>query len=386
MSKLKIVRITTVPQSLAGLLTGQLSFMNRHFEIIGISSPDPQLQEIKDKEGIDTYGVEMTRQITPIKDLLALWELFKILKKEKPLVVHTHTPKAGALGMLAAYFAKIPFRLHTVAGLPLMEAKGFKRWVLDFVEKITYYCATGVYPNSIGLQNFIIQEHFCSKSKLKVIGKGSSNGIDTIFFSKNLIDSDLQSLLRQKYNINKQHTVFCFIGRMVGDKGINELVAAYCKLYEFDRNARLLLVGPFEKELDQLLPLTEKKIQSHPGIIWEDWQNDVRPFFAISDVFTFPSYREGFPNVLLQAGAMDLPCIATDINGCNEIIEDGINGLIIPPKNEEALYSAMEDLLVSKEKRKMLTHTSRQIIIDRYERQFVWDELLKEYQNILSEI
>lgn len=385
MDKIKIIRITTVPQSLAGLLTGQLAFMNRHFEVIGISSPGNKLHEITKEEGIDTYGVEMSRRITPIKDLLALWKLYKILKKEKPTIVHTHTPKAGTLGMLAAYFAKIPFRLHTVAGLPLIEARGFKRRILNFVEKITYRCATGVYPNSKGLESFILNENFCNQTKVKVIGKGSSNGINTMFFSEAGVELGLPSILRQKYKINQGHTVFCFIGRMVGDKGINELVSAFCKLYEVDQSSRLLLVGPFEKDLDPLLAKTESIIEEHPGVFWEDWQNDVRPFFAISDVFTFPSYREGFPNVLMQAGAMDLPCIATDINGCNEIIEDGINGLIIPPKDEEALYSAMEDLLVNKEKRGQLTLKARQIIIDRYERQFIWNELLKEYQNILSE-
>jgi glycosyltransferase involved in cell wall biosynthesis len=384
MNKIKIIRITTVPQSLAGLLTGQLAFMNRYFEVIGISSPGNQLQEITKEEGIDTYGVEMSRRITPIKDLLALWKLYKILKKEKPTIVHTHTPKAGTLGMLAAYLAKIPFRLHTVAGLPLMEARGFKRRILNFVEKVTYRCATGIYPNSKGLESFILNEDFCNQTKVKVIGKGSSNGINTIFFSEEAVELGFPSILRQKYKINQEHTVFCFIGRMVGDKGINELVKAFCKLYEIDQSSRLLLVGPFEKELDPLLAKTEKIIEEHPGIIWEGWQDDVRPFLAISDVFTFPSYREGFPNVIMQAGAMGLPCIVTDINGCNEIIEDGLNGLIIPPKNDEALYNAMKDLLINSDKRNKLTLRARQIIINRYERQFIWNELLKEYENVLS--
>ena len=369
-----------------GLLKGQLRFMNSYFELIGISSKGSLLNEVEEGEGIKTYGVDMTRRITPLKDLISLWQIYKILKKEKPHIVHTHTPKAGTIGILAAYLAKIPFRLHTVAGLPLMEAKGFKRLLLNLVEKITYSCATHIYPNSKGLQKFILDENFCKPGKVKVIGKGSSNGIDTVFFSKKNVSLDSLSQLRDTYNLNQKHTIFCFVGRLVGDKGINELVTAFCRIYEIDKTSRLLLVGPFEKELDHLFPKTEENIKTHPGIIWVGWQNDVRPFLELSDIFTFPSYREGFPNVFMQAGAMNLPCIASDINGCNEIIEDGLNGIIIPSKNEEALFNAMHDLLINKEKRNDLTLTARQNVINQYERQFVWDELLKEYKNILNEI
>lgn len=384
MSRFKLIRITTIPQSLADLLSGQLRFMNRYFEVIGISSQGSRLHDVEENEGVNTYGVNMTRRITPLKDIIALWKLYKILKKEKPQIVHTHTPKAGTIGMLAAYLAKTPFRLHTVAGLPLMEAKGMKRLILNCVEKITYSCATHIYPNSKGLQKFILDEDFCKSDKMKVIGKGSSNGIDTNFFSKKSVSLDSLSQLRDKFKLTQKHTIFCFIGRLVGDKGINELVAAFRRIYEIDEYSRLLLVGPFERELDHLLIKTEEDIQNHPGIIWVGWQEDVRPFLELSNIFTFPSYREGFPNVLMQAGAMNLPCIATDINGCNEIIEEGLNGIIIPPKNDEALFKAMQNLLLDKEERNKLTLNARQIIVNRYERQFVWDELLIEYENLLN--
>ena len=249
---------------------------------------------------------------------------------------------------------------------------------------MTYTCATKVYPNSYGLKDFIEKEAFCKSEKLKVIGKGSSNGIDTSTFSKKQIDSQTLQTLREKYNINKKHTVFCFVGRLVGDKGINELVSAFCKLYNIDSDRRLLLVGDLEKELDPLLPITEKQINNHPGIIGVGWQEDVRPFLAISDVFVFPSYREGFPNVVMQAGAMELPCIVSDINGCNEIIEEGINGMIIPVKDENALYNAMLELFENQEKQELLTSVARKMIVDRFEQKYIWEELLKEYQTLLD--
>lgn len=379
----KIIRITTVPESLGGLLKGQLRYMNQYFKVIGVSSPGSRLQAIKKDEGVDLFEVEMTRRISPFKDLLSLWRLFKIMRVEKPDIVHTHTPKAGTLGMLAAYFARVPNRLHTIAGLPLIEIKGVKRKLLNFVEKLTYFCATKIYPNSEGLMSFIIKEKFCEVSKLKVIGNGSSNGIDTEYFAKDKVESGHLVTLKKEYDIDKANIVFCFIGRIVGDKGINELVSAFCKLYEKNTLVRLLLVGPFERELDRLDLETEKHINSHPGIICVGWQSDVRPFLAISDVFTFPSYREGFPNVVMQAGAMELPCIVTNINGCNEIIENDVNGIIIPPKDIDVLYKAMEELMVNHKKRNRLLSNARKMVTDRYERKFVWEMLLEEYKNII---
>jgi glycosyltransferase involved in cell wall biosynthesis len=368
--------------SLASLLKGQLHFMNQYFDVIGISSPGEYLVAVKGQEGINTYGIEMTRRITPLKDLVALWQLYKIFRNERPQVVHTHTPKAGTLGMIASFFAQVPVRLHTIAGLPLIEAKGLKRKLLDVVEKITYACATKIYPNSNGLAEFIIDNKYCSSDKVKVIGYGSSNGIDTAFFSRDKVVAEQVDLIRDRYQLSAKYTVFCFVGRIVGDKGINELVEAFMRIYKVDSNTRLLLVGPFEKDLDRLKDETEKSISNHPGIIWTGYQDDIRPFLVLSDVFTFPSYREGFPNVVMQAGAMSLPCIVSDINGCNEIITDGVNGLVIPTKNSEALYNAMEYLRINKKCRKELSVNGRQIIVDRYERQYVWDKLLEEYRSV----
>ena len=165
--------------------------MNQKIETIGVSSgPISELETVAKREGVEVRQVEMSRAITPHKDLKSVWELYKLFKKEKPTIVHTHTPKAGIVGMLAARLAKVPIRLHTVAGLPLMEAQGLKRFVLDTVEKLTYFCSTKIYPNSKGLEEFILNHRFTNKSKVKMIGNGSSNGIDTSFFNPSLYTED----------------------------------------------------------------------------------------------------------------------------------------------------------------------------------------------------
>lgn len=386
MSKSKLIRITTVASSLKILLKGQHHFMSQNgFEVIGVSSESEQLYEVNNRENVRVEALEMTRTISPIKDLKALWNFYHLCKKEKPLMVHSHTPKAGIVGMLGAKLAGVPIRLHTVAGMPLMEATGVKRKILDFVEKLTYALATKVYPNSKGLYDFILDNNYTSTDKLKVIANGSSNGIDTSYFSFAQISDDVKEKLKQELNIKESDFVFVFVGRLVGDKGINEMVEAFKKINVSHQNVKLLLVGSFETELDPLHDETIKEIESNPSIISVGFQSDVRPYFAISNALVFPSYREGFPNVVMQAGAMGLPSIVSNINGCNEIIIEGENGTIIPVKNVEAIQTAMQKFMDNKVYFESLKSKASVMIETRYEQQVVWKALLVEYNKLLVE-
>lgn len=378
----KIVRITTVPLSLEKLLEHQLRFMNNHYEVIAVSSEGERLQKFGISEGVRTFEVNLTRKITPLQDLKAVWQLYRFLKKEKPFMVHSHTPKAGIVGMLAAKLAGVPHRLHTVAGLPLLETTGIKRTILTMVEKLTYSCATKVYPNSNGLRQIILQENFCRPSKLKVIGEGSSNGIDTAYFSKkSILESDLIQL-KSDLNISQDDFVFVFVGRIVGDKGINELVTAFDTISAENNKVKLLLVGPYEDDLDPLSEITMKRIRENKNCISAGYQQDVRMFLAISNCLVFPSYREGFPNVVMQAGALELPSIVTNINGCNEIVTNEKNGLIVPVKSSEELYLAMNRILSDKELYGRLQQHAREAITTRFEQSVIWESLLAEYQKL----
>ncbi|MFD2917695.1 glycosyltransferase family 4 protein [Psychroserpens luteus] len=374
----KIVRVTTVPDSLMSLLEGQLRFINQYYEVIGVSSDGKILKDVQENEGIRTEIVEMTRTISPIKDIIAVYSLYKILKKEQPHIVHTHTPKAGVIGMLAAKLAGVKHRFHTVAGMPLLVATGPKRVLLNYVEKLTYKCATKVFPNSFNLKDIILEEGFTTKKKLGVIGKGSSNGIDIDHFDRTLLKEADLNALRKKLNIDQQF-VYVYVGRLVTDKGINELVTAFDILSK-SHDAKLILVGWRESELDPLLPETENILKQNKDIIQVGYQADVRPYFAIADALVFPSYREGFPNVVLQAGAMQLPSIVTNINGCNEIISEGENGLIIPVKDVQAIIVSMEYCIKNPEIHEIMRSKSRQNIVNNYKHTYVWDELLKEYR------
>jgi len=368
MNKPKLIRITTVPLSLDKLLTGQLNFMQSYYDVVAVSSEKEYLERIGSREKVRTFHLEMSRKITPFKDFIAVVKLVVFLRKEKPLIVHTHTPKAGIVGMLASLIAGVPNRFHTVAGMPLLEVRGVTRKILDIVEKMTYACATKVYPNSFGLETIILENKYCKPQKVKVLANGSTNGLNTTYFSNSVFTNEEKQKLKSQLAISEDDFVFVFVGRLVKDKGLNEMVAAFEDLQRNNTTIKLLLVGNYESDLDPLLPETLLKIKTNSSIIPVGFQNDVRPYFSISNVLLFPSYREG------------LPSIVSDINGCNEIIVDKESGLIIPVKNKKALQDAMNLVLTNKELYETLKNNSRLRIVDYYEQKVVWEAILEEYQ------
>ncbi|PWA04025.1 glycosyltransferase family 4 protein [Flavobacterium psychrotolerans] len=382
MTKQKIVRITTVPISLEKLLSGQLRYMSSFYEVIAISSERGKLEKLGKSQGVAVFPLEMTRRITPLYDLFAVIRLYLFLRKTKPYIVHTHTPKAGIVGMVAARLAGVPHRLHTVAGLPLLEVSGSKRKLLNWVEQFTYRCATNVYPNSFGLMDIILAHDFCAPEKLNVLANGSSNGIDTSHFSPSLFTAAQNSILKEQLGIPSDAFVFVFVGRLVKDKGINEMVVAFELLQKDNPTVHLLLVGDYESDLDPLSSSTLESIHNNPFLHAVGFQNDVRPYLALSNVLVFPSYREGFPNGVLQAGAMGLPCVVSDINGCNEIIADDINGLIIPVKDALALYNAMKRLATDSDLLAKMRLHARSLIVSRYEQEVVWNAILETYRSL----
>lgn len=378
---MKLIRTTTVPVSLNYLLKGQLSFLNQHFEVVAVSGEDEHLKAVVEREQVRVVPLTMQRAIRPFHDLVALWRLYWLFRTERPQIVHSITPKAGLLSMLAAKMAGVPVRMHTFTGLIFPSRSGFMQKLLIKMDQLLCWAATNIYPEGNGVKLDLINYGITSKP-LKVLANGNVNGIDLEFFSCTQIYSEQKEQLRQELGLQPNDFVFIFVGRLVGDKGINELIEAFFKLPI--PNTKLLLVGPFESELDPLQPETLKVIETHPNIILVGFQSDVRPYFAVSDCLVFPSYREGFPNVVMQAGAMGLPSIVTNINGCNEIIVEGENGTIIPVKNVAALVDAMQKMIYDTSYYHHLRQNARRMIQSRYEQRVVWEALLEEYRRVLE--
>ncbi|MBL6444772.1 glycosyltransferase family 4 protein [Fulvivirga sp. 29W222] len=386
--KVKLLRITTVPVSLNVLLRGQLAYVrSKGFDVITASAGGEEIDELVKREGVAHHIIPLTRKITPYQDFVSLWKLVAFIKKEKIQIVHSHTPKAGLIAMLAARIAGVRYRLHTVAGMPLMEASGIKRILLKFTEKVTYWCSTRVYPNSYRLMDFIKTEISNSQNKFHVIANGSSNGIDTVYFRSTKSIVQQSELIKEQLGLSKNDFVLTFIGRIVSDKGINELVEAFITLQkECSRSIKLLLVGPYENDLNPIYRTTKESINDHPDIISVGFQEDVRPYFALTDLFVFPSYREGFPNVVLQSCAMGVPCIVSDINGCNEIIRHKETGLLVPAKDVNCLKKAMEEMIDNEELRNKFAEKGRKNVVLHYDQKYVWDQIITEYRSMIKDV
>ena len=378
---MKIIRATTVPGSLDNFCRGLLSELQERegYEVVALSSPGEALDEIRKREKVRTIAVAMQRHISPVNDLRSLWKLIRAFRREKPDMVHSMTPKAGLLCMMAAWICRVPVRIHTFTGLVFPTSTGLKRKILMATDWLTCACATHVIPEGEGVKNDLITNRITRKP-LRVLGYGNVRGIDL-----NRFDPENPEVIKAADEIRNQNVLtFIFIGRLVGDKGITELVKAFCRLNKELPDTRLLLVGREEPQLDPLDSSTLKEISDNPAIEAIGQKGDVRPWLLASDIFVLPSHREGFPNVVIEAGAMGLPSIVTDINGSREIIHDGENGLIVPVKNANALYEAMKHLAETPEKIKAMAANARPMIASRFEQSFVRQCLKDYYKEILA--
>ncbi len=373
----RVIIITTVPLSLATLIKGQPKYLSKFFNVTLITSSSPNNRDIEKFEGVEIISIDMSRKITPFKDLKSLIKIYLYLLKSKPDIVYSFTPKAGLLAMVASFFARVPKRVHNIVGMPLMEASGKKKILLKSIERLTYSFATNLFCNSYGLREFINKN--LTKRDIKVIGNGSINGVDTEFF-KDIYTKDEKDRLREELNIRESDFVLLFIGRIVKDKGIDELIKAFNILNKKYKNIKLLIVGDFEADLNPIDNI--ELLNSNRDIIRIDFQKDIRPYLSISSLFVLPSYREGLPNSLLEAGSFGVPLLATNINGCNEIIVDRENGILVSKKSVNSLINGIETLIKDKKLYQKLKSNIRNSIIKRYNQKFFLSKLKDELENL----
>ena len=408
--KKKLIRVTTADISLNSLLKGQLKFLNQYFEVIGVAKDTGVLKEVSEREGIRVVDAPLERPISLVKDIKGLWFLYRLFRKEKPWCVHANTPKGSLLAMIAAWFACVPHRVYTVTGLRYQGAHGLLRMILKTMERLSCLFATNVIPEGQGVLQCLKRDNITKKS-LQVIHYGNINGKDTEFFSRdntirtaslkladkhiflrNLSEKEARSLVRSELGFSNNDFIFVFIGRLVNDKGLGELADALRKLEDEKLEIKLLLIGEIDGEDDALAKDKLNYLMQSKNIKYIGVQSDIRPYLMSSDVLVFPSYREGFPNVPLEAGALGLPAIVTNINGSNEIIEDGVNGKIIqaPLDNKGVrvnditieLYTMMKWFYYHPEEVKRMGENARPIICERYEQHNVWKALLEYYKQL----
>ena len=374
----KIIRAYTVSYSL-DLVESQLCEMQKKYEVLLLCSPGIELDKVEKKYNVRGIRVPMERHISIARDFKSLVTLVMVFLKERPTMVHSMTPKAGMLCMVAAWLARVPVRVHTFTGLVFPTETGIKRKILMMTDRITCACATHVIPEGKGVMNDL-RNHGITKKPMKVLGYGNIKGVDMTYFSLRPKVLELAQRIRKK-----DVFTFLFVGRIVKDKGVNELCWSMDRLSGF-APVRLILIGPCEDDLDPISHASKKIIEDNAVIeyVGEKYGDELLAYYAAADCFVLPSYREGFPNTVLEAGAMGLPCIVTDINGSREIIVEGENGVIVPPRNVDALFQAMLEMVRNKPNRDYMAGKARNMIESCFEQSFVQKCLMEFYDEILK--
>jgi len=335
--KRKFFITTTIPTTL-GFFKGQCGMLKEFYDVCAVSSPDQSLITFVQQEGIRCKALKMERDISLFNDLNALLKWMVLLCIERPYVVHANTPKASLLAMVAAKFTFRPMRIYMCHGLRYQGCTGLRRKILMFMERISCFCANQVLCVSKGVQEQLAEDRICSLDKSKVILYGSANGVDTDFFDPEIVDD---TFVRTQYGVKADDWVCIFVGRMVRDKGVEELVDTVVQLHNDGFPVKLLLVGGREKKLDALSERTEQLIKNAGYIIDCGRQTDVRPFIKTSKLLVLPSYREGFGQVLVEANSLGKPVVASRIVGCKNVVEEGVNGLLCEPQDKLSLYNCV---------------------------------------------
>lgn len=382
---LRVCRVVTVPISFVGLLSEQLRYLrDQGIRLVLVCSPGPELDALANSLQIPYHPIFIARQPNPKYDILALYELIRYFRSERFDIVHSVTPKAGFLTALASKIARVPVRLHTYTGQVWVESQGVSRAVIREFDRVVAILNTYCYADSHSQRQFLIDEGLVNPTKISVIGAGSIAGVDLRRFDPDRFLPEAHEHMRQSLGISQKSFVILFVGRITKDKGIMELVEAFSNLLACEIDTDLIFVGPFEPERDPLPEDTIKKIEDCPKIHVVGFSHEPERFMALANVLCLPSYREGFGGVAIEAAAMGLPVVGTSIVGLRDAVEDGVTGILVPPKNPVTLYDALLDLIANPEKQQLLGQRGRERAVKLFDAKIINAAQVSEYHRLAS--
>lgn len=382
--KIKLIHITTVPQSL-NFFRGQVGFLKaKGFNVHVISSPGRFLNRFGQREQVPVYAVEMPRYITLWRDLVAVGKIWRLLLRIKPHIVHGHTPKGGLLAMIGAWLARVPVRIYHIHGMPFMTATGYKRILLLHTEKVSCLLAHRVLCVSNSIREFAVTKSVCYAGKIEVPFNGSINGVDAIDqFNPRKLDENGGKSVSRNFKIPADTFVIGFVGRIVRDKGLIELAQAWKILRNKYPWLHLLIVGPFEPN-DPVPPDVEELLHTDRRIHLTGYADELPTLYAAMNIVVLPTYREGFPIVPLEAAGMELPVIATSVPGCIDSIQDRVTGTLVPPLNYSALLEAIERYINNPEMRRQHGRAGRLRVLKYYRQEDLWAAMHNIYLSQLT--
>lgn len=378
----KVAHIATIDMSLRFLLKNQLrSLISAGYEVTGISAPGPHTSAVEEA-GIHYIPVAMTRRVTPLSDLIALIQLYRILKKERFTVVHTHTPKPALLGQLAARAARVPVIVNTLHGLTFRDdTPAHKRRLLLLLEKACAIMSDFILSqNPDDLETFV-REGLAPREKLRFLG----NGIDIVRFDPARISAEALDERRRELGILPGDLVIGFVGRLVAEKGIVEMIQAVGEVAKEIPRVKWLVIGPNDGEKSDAMSKDDPRFDPvRPFTIFAGLRHDMPEMLALMDVFVLPSHREGFPRSPMEAAAMGKPAIVTDITGCRETVIDGVNGYLFPKGDAAALAAKIKETLGSEERARALGDAGRKLAEERFDERKVFRIVADTYRELLE--
>jgi glycosyltransferase involved in cell wall biosynthesis len=379
----RLVHVVTVEDTLL-FFQGQVGFMRaRGVEPTMVCAPGPYAAEFERRNGVPVVGVAMERRITPLRDLVALWRIWRVLRRVRPDIVHAHTPKGGLLGTLAGWLARVPVRVYHIRGLPAQAASGMRRRLLMATDAVSCRLAHRVLCVSASVRDAAVAEGLCPAAKVRVLGRGTGNGVDAEGRFDPARLAGAGAAVRARFGIPPGAPVLLYVGRIVRDKGMEELAAAWRELAGEDGGLHLLLVGKLERE-NAAPPEAVALFREHPRAHMAGQDEDVAPYYAAADVVVFPTYREGFPNVPLEAAAMAVPVVATSVSGCVDAVVHGETGLLVPPRDAGALAAAVRAYLGDPALRARHGARARERVLECFRPADVWAALHAEYARLLE--
>lgn len=381
----KLVYIVTVPITARVLLKGQLAYFRQQgFDVTVITSPESDLEAITRSDRVQVLAVPMQREIHLWQDLVSFWRLYRALRKLDPDIVNASTAKAGFLGMLAAWLAQVPVRVYALLGLRLETLSGMKRRILFLTEWIAAIGANRVICVSTSLRTEYVNLGLSPDAKAIVLASGSTNGLDAERF---LATSEMLAkshVLREQLEIPENVSVIGFVGRLVRDKGIMELLDAFDRVLETWPQTYLLIVGPFE-EGDPIPASYVQRLHAHPQVVLTGYVTDTAPYYHMMDVLAFPSFREGLPNVVLEAGAAGIPVVGCRVTGMVDAVVDGVTGMLVPAGDVKALADTLVTYLENPELRRKHGQAGSERVLRDFRQEVIWEALYKEYMRLLRE-